>query len=58
MTTRFEMDANYLDVQKPRTPHEPTVIRFRSGHGVYAYISLSPEKVVELKEKLNEEEKE
>lgn len=50
--TRFEMTANYVDVLKPRTPNENTILSFRSGHGVYADISLSSEKLASLKKKL------
>ena len=50
--TRFEMKANYVYVDKPRIPHENFIIRFRSGHGVHADISLSHERLAALREKL------
>ncbi len=56
--TRFEMRANYVDVLKPRVPHENVIIRFRSGHGVYADISCSHERIAALREKLIEMEAE
>ncbi|GAI40856.1 unnamed protein product [marine sediment metagenome] len=54
--TRFEMDANYVYIMKPRKPGENTVIRFESGHGVYAYISLNSKTLTDLREKLEEVE--
>ena len=50
--TRFEMDANYVDVLKPRKPNEKTILRFKSGHGVYADITLSSKTLTELREKI------
>jgi len=54
--TRFEMDANYVDILKPRKPHEKTILRFKSGHGVYADISLSSNVLTKLRENLEETE--
>ncbi len=51
---KFEMNANYVAVMKPRTPDEKTILRFESGHGFYAYISLTADKLAELREKLEE----
>ncbi len=56
--TRFEMSANYVDVMKPRIPHENFILRFKSGHGVYADISLSHVRIAKLREKLIELEAE
>jgi len=50
--TRFEMTANYVELLKPRAPREKTIIRFKSGHGVDADISLTSETLIDLKEKL------
>ncbi len=47
-----------MDVLKPRIPHENFIIRFRSGHGVHADISLSHERLAKLREKLIELEAE
>lgn len=54
--TRFEMTANYVDVLKPRAPRENTILRFKSGHGVYADISLNSNTLTDLREKLKEGE--
>lgn len=56
--TRFDMRANYVDVLKPRIPHENFIIRFKSGHGVLADISLSHARLADLREKLIELEAE
>lgn len=54
--TRFEMDANYVDVLKPRKPHEKTILRFKSGHGVIADIVINSNVLKDLIEKLEEAE--
>lgn len=54
--TRFEMTANYVDVLKPRKPREETILRFKSGHGVYADINLTSKTLKALREKLEETE--
>jgi len=54
--TRFEMRANYVDVLEPRKQGEDTILRFRSGHGVYADISLTANTLTELRDKLEAED--
>jgi len=54
MMTRFEMTANYVHVLKPRKPGEKTILRFESGHGVYADISITEKTLTELIDKLEE----
>ena len=54
---RFEMTANQVTVLNPRIPDESIILRFMSGHGVYADILLSLRMFTELRDKLREAEK-